>query len=523
MIWPALPTFLERRALVGPARIGRNKVTPTAPQLLLLWVCAAAPRIIGAIWLPNAFGDAYAYTEQIYYMRRALLAGEFSWSNLFGFWLPLYQFICAGLSALLGHPFYIPKLVSAIAGAGVCLLVFILSLRLTENLLISLITFAVVALNPYHIFYSSSAMTDVPHAFTILLCVYFCTRRLWFLASLFGLFAGLMRIESWVLIGLIPILQLWRDRKFGVLPFITLLAGPLLWLYVSWIAGGSPWKYFQIRNDYIVQTLAASPDLSAFTLGRMGWDLVRLIYTCNLMIIAACCVYFFWGRNAISFRQTRNLSPAAVLLIVFFAHLVFLLTAYFTGNQPEIWPRYGLIFFVLGLPILAKRLSSLTTGQLRYLFPAALLSFGLQFCIQLVDVTRITLKSDPNELAAEFLADERLADASLRIYCEDGAVRVLSGIPLEEFVDQYNSPADTEEFLRSLRDRDVRFLVYKNLPGSKLDRIIQKIKAGRSGITLEEVVPRPRKRIKDMIVVYRVHGTEIAAQSKPIRKKRKAN
>ena len=143
--------------------------------------------------------------------------------------------------------------------------------------------------------------------------------------------------------------------------------------------------------------------------------------------------------------------------------------------------------------------------------------FALQFCIQLIDVTRITVKSDPNRIAAEFIEDEHLADGSTKIYCEDGAIRVLSGIPLEEFKDQYNSPADTESFLRSLRENQVRLLVYKDLPGSRLGRIIRQIKSGtfnsrHSGITLEEVTVKPRKKPSDSIVLYRVHANEVASK-----------
>src|SRR6267378_3180970 len=100
----------------------KQQTTPT--QLFVLYSLAALPRVIGALWLPNAFGDAYAYTEQVYYMRRALLGGTFTTANLFGFWLPLYQFVCAIVSAFVGSPFYVPKLVSAASGAGVCLMVF---------------------------------------------------------------------------------------------------------------------------------------------------------------------------------------------------------------------------------------------------------------------------------------------------------------------------------------------------------------------------------------------------------------
>jgi predicted membrane-bound dolichyl-phosphate-mannose-protein mannosyltransferase len=122
-------------------------------------------------------------------MRRALLGGTFTTANLFGFWLPLYQFVCAIVSAFVGSPFYVPKLVSAASGAGVCLMVFLFTRELTANRFLSLASFAAVAVNPYHILYSASAMTDVPHAFFILLCGYCCIRDRWLLAALFGLAA----------------------------------------------------------------------------------------------------------------------------------------------------------------------------------------------------------------------------------------------------------------------------------------------------------------------------------------------
>jgi hypothetical protein len=69
-----------------------------------------------------------------------------------------------------------------------------------------------------------------------------------------------------------------------------------------------------------------------------------------------------------------------------------------------------------------------------------------------------------------------------------------------------------EAFMKSLRDKEARFLVYKNLPGSRLSEIIRKIRAGRSGLTLEEVVPKPKKKSSETVVVYRVHGNEIASK-----------
>jgi len=491
------------------------RIRPSAIDLLLLSLCAAFPRIIGAIWLPNAFGDAYAYTEQIYYMRRALLLGKFSFSNLFGFWLPLYQFVCALISSLVGNPFYVPKLVSAVAGVGVCLLVFLLTLELTGDRRLSFVNFALVAFNPYFVLYSSSAMTDVPHICAILLCGYCCIKNRWLLAACFALAAGLMRIESWSFVIIIPLLQLLRERRVSVAGCALLVAGPVFWLYVSWVVGGSPWKYFQIRNGYILQTLAADPRLAVFTFRRILLDALRLIYTANPVVMLACCATVFLRGWRQGLRRGRDTAASDVLLVFFFSNLAFLLLAYFTKNQPEIWPRYGLIFFALGLPILADYVRRYFAGG-PHIFPRlAMVVLALQFVIQLVDATRITLQRDSNQLAAQFLEDEQGADPSLKVYCEDGAIRVLSGIPLEEFVDQYNSPTDTESFLRSLREKQVRILIYKDLPGSRLQGIVRRIQAGHAGVTLEEVVPKPRKKLREQVVIYRVYGNEMAGKQRP--------
>ena len=130
----------------------------------------------------------------------------------------------------------------------------------------------------------------------------------------------------------------------------------------------------------------------------------------------------------------------------------------------------------------------------------------------------MTVKSDPNVLAAEFLEDQHAADKTVKIYCDDGAIRVLSGIPLEEFRNQYNSPVDEKAFIQSLRDNQVRYLVYKDVPGSPLQKFIRELRSGgvRNGITIEEIAPTPRKQMKDNVVVYRVHESEVAnAQIRP--------
>src|SRR5947199_7673442 len=91
---------------------------------LALFLLAAVPRILGAFWLPNMFGDAYVYIRDIGAMSTKLKTGTFGMNDFYGFWLPLYQFISAVINVLVGNGFYVGKIVSAIFGVGVCVLVY---------------------------------------------------------------------------------------------------------------------------------------------------------------------------------------------------------------------------------------------------------------------------------------------------------------------------------------------------------------------------------------------------------------
>src|SRR5260370_34943060 len=105
-------------------------------------------------------------------MSTKLRAGTLALTDLYGFWLPLYQFISAFVNIFIGNGFYSGKLVAAVFGVGVCLLVYQLTMQLTERRFAASLAFALIALNPLHIFYSPSPMTDVPHAFLVLASLY---------------------------------------------------------------------------------------------------------------------------------------------------------------------------------------------------------------------------------------------------------------------------------------------------------------------------------------------------------------
>src|SRR5437899_1691607 len=193
---------------------------------------AAVPRILGAFFLPNAFGDAYVYIRDIGTLSTKLGAGAFRLTDLFGFWLPLYQFIAAVVNVFLKNGFYSGKIVSAVFGIGACLFVYAITLRLTRNASAAAVIFLLIALNPLHVFYSASAMTDVPHACLVLGALYFVLTGNWVTASVFAALAGLTRVESWMFVAVIPVLQFVRQRRISFACLLIMIAPPLFWFYI---------------------------------------------------------------------------------------------------------------------------------------------------------------------------------------------------------------------------------------------------------------------------------------------------
>src|SRR5213075_2148560 len=111
----------------------------------VLFLLAAGPRILGAFFLPNAFGDAYVYVQEIGTLSTKISSGSFRLTDLFGFWLPLYQLIAALVNVLVKNGFYSGKIVAAIFGAGACLFVYLITQRFTNNETAALWMFLLIA------------------------------------------------------------------------------------------------------------------------------------------------------------------------------------------------------------------------------------------------------------------------------------------------------------------------------------------------------------------------------------------
>ena len=389
---------------------------------------------------------------------------------MFGFWLPLYQFVCGLISAVVGHSLLVAKLVSAVSGTGVCLLVYAISLQLTANRPLALLAFAFIAVNPVHIMYSAFSLTDVPHALLVLGGLYFAIRRRWIFAAALIAVASLMRVESWLFIPLLPALQFLVERKVSLASFCIAVFGPLLWLYICWNATGNPLEYFRVRSGYVAELVASNPDLGSYSIHRIAGDLHTLIYAVNPVVIGAAVIAVLLPTKLFGHQPWKKLpeqfSPVAVTSFLV-TSLGFLLVSYFTNNQPAIFARYGLIIFALGLPVLfwtLLRVSEWRPAIRRYSFVLAAF-FVWQMGFQIASCASFLSYTSQKRAIADCLRTRYEADPGPNILCDDWTVRVLSGVSSGSFITSDSCPGESKLFLTCVKENGVHLVVFVQMEG----------------------------------------------------------
>ena len=493
-------------------RLKPNRLKRFSLWIGLILVCGI-PRVLTAFLLPNPDGDAYAYIDNIEHWRTSLAAGTFSIKTLFGFWLPAYQFICAVICLFVDHPTYVSKLFSAICGIGICLFVFYITLRLVSRRIIAILAFLLIALNPLHILFSAFSVTDVPHAFFVLGSLYFAIEKRWMLAASFAAVAGSVRVESWMLIALLPLLQLFVERRLSLRACGILALAPLLWLYISWDATGNPFEYFDSRTRYVDGLLANFSYLASPSLERIEWDMSRLLYSANVTVMLGCFAGAWltvkrligFKRQQVSEQLFRVLTTGAF----YSSFLGFLILAYWSRNQPEIYERYGLIIFALGIPILVWTLVAIA-GWKPYL-ARMLTGLVVLVCLadldsQFGDIPDYIAQAKPQQIIANNVSSICGANPSTRIFCDEDTVQALSGIPPVRFLGSSDSPNDRELFLTYLKENGVEYVVYANREGSTMAKLFPELSNGFGSELFQLFIPATRKDWHGRIWLYRFQG-----------------
>ncbi|MGD0766151.1 MAG: glycosyltransferase family 39 protein, partial [Dehalococcoidia bacterium] len=86
-------------------------------------------------------------------------------------WPPGYPLLLAAIYKVFGHSIALAKLVNILAGAGTCLLVYLIAKR-TFNVAVGLVAAFILALFPSQIFFSTLLMTEVLSAFLVALLLF---------------------------------------------------------------------------------------------------------------------------------------------------------------------------------------------------------------------------------------------------------------------------------------------------------------------------------------------------------------
>ena len=482
-----------------------------------LVVASATPRLLGAFFLPNGFGDAYVYIGDIGRLSTKLSNGSFRLTDLFGFWLPLYQFLSALLNLFVKNGFYSAKLVSATFGIGVCLFVYAVTLTLTNNRTAAIWTFLVIALNPLHIFYSASAMTDIPHAFLVLGALYFVLKKKWVIAAIFAALAGSTRVESWMFIGLIPLIQILRERRVSIVGVLIMILPPLFWFYISWKATGDWLACFKQRQQYLDWLLMMNPAIAYFSVINVLRDSATLLVSSDLAVLIACFIAAWFvlrqllklNRQKLS-EETQTILPPVVFFLAFFS---LLLVAYLPHQQPIIFPRYGLILFTLGLPILAwtfLRMKQQKPLWARRLLIGTIVVLSLDASIQFAGAVGTVNQYRAQRAVADYLRDHFDQKSNARIFCDEGTVQVLSGITLARFVTSSDTPPDAAHFIEYLNNKNVEFVVFADQPGSILSRLFPELQNGAQSESLQPLMNSRSSFLPTNIWLYRVRHRKAA-------------
>ena len=467
-----LPTVSELSSSV------RDKIVRTRSRvwiLTLLWSVALAVRLSAAFLLPNAERDGYSYAETIAWLSANF--GHLRLVDLFGFWLPLFQLTAAIPNVWIDNPLLTGKIVSGLCGAASCVLVFAITQKLTRSIALAAITFALVVFNPLHILYSAASMTDVPHACLVLTSVWFLLQERWLGAAIFAAMAESVRIEAWTFILLLPLLQFVRERRISLIALGVLLLPPLTWLIICHLATGDPLASFADRVRYNASYLDFNPTRRGFAFIDINRDATYFLLGANPIVFLAIIVAGGLSIFQVIRQPNRLCWPATVITAYALALFGFVLLAYITKRQPVLFPRYGLIFFTLGLPLLAWLLQRVIAHWKRFRIAqyAAVAAIALslwQSTRQMPVIFKVLDDFRAHRQVAQAVAAalQQSHDKNSRCFSDDAAIRVLSGLPIERFARSNTTPVavrqNAGDFETYLHEQNVTYLVFTSIEDS---------------------------------------------------------
>ena len=470
--------------MTGAESASDRMVLPTR-TFAILCLLALGTRVAAAFVFPNPEQDGYSYVETIARLSASLSAGAFQLADLFDFWLPLYQFTAAIVNLWAHNSLLVGKLLSAGCGAASCVLVFYLVWEVTRRMWLAWLGFALILCNPLHLLYSGASMTDVPHACFILASLHAALRRHWIAAAVWMAIAEGIRIEAWAFVLVLPLLQFAYERRVSPLVLLILILPPLCSIGICQLATGNPFAIFEQRQFYIQSYLDFVPSRRGFISDDIKRDLDYYSLGANAVIQFAALIV---GASIIQRLIGREKIPLTLGMTAgyFFAVLGFLVVAYMTRRQPVLYPRYGLLFFVLGIPLLAWMLDGLSRScqshPIRNLALCSLIFLCVKESTRQLAVIHSSLEGAraENAIARELQLNISRDGDARPVFCDHVSVRVLSQLPAQRFLFSKVVPpeatASRQKFEDYLREEHVGYLVSTHVENSLPARLLPQLR-----------------------------------------------
>jgi len=206
-------------------------------------------------------------------------------------------------------------------------------------------------------------------------------------------------------------------------------------------------------------------------------------------------------------RLQENVRAIVPALIFFFATLGMIVLAYLSGAMPIIFPRYGLILFTLGIPILAWTTLTLRKRRpqlARQLLISVIAILAFDASVELVGSVGLLNQISAQRAVAVYLHNHFQTASNTRIFCDEGTVQALSGIPPEKFLTSFDAPRDSEGFLAFLKEKKVDYLVFVSNQDSTPVRLFPDLEYGDYNQSFEPLMNSHTEFLYTSIWLYRV-------------------
>jgi hypothetical protein len=237
------------------------------------------------------------------------------------------------------------------------------------------------------------------------------------------------------------------------------------------------------RREYHDWLFAANPTLAHFSLPHILRDGATLLVSADIAVLMGAFVAGWFVIKPVVRRTriqegVRTIVPA---LIFFFATLGMIAAAYLSGAMPIIFPRYGLILFTLGIPILAWTTLTLRKRRpqlARRLLISVIAILAFDASVQLVGSVGLLNQISAQRTVADYLRAHFQTASNTTIFCDEGTVEALSGIPPEKFLTSFDAPRDREALLNYLKEKNVEYLIFVRNQDSILLRLFPELEYG---------------------------------------------